>query len=92
MEHHADFAVPVTQRLWMTTSVTRRNGRGTIAGWAISLGWWVGPNLNEDGTPGESTGVLYLLVDEHDPGPPVWIAEGNIISSKLYGMGEREQI
>ena len=36
MEHHADFAVPVTQRLWMTTSIERRNGTGPIAGWAIS--------------------------------------------------------
>lgn len=86
MEHHADFAVPVTQRLWLTTKVERRNGSGLIAGWAISLGWWVGPNVNEDGTPGEATGVLYLIVDEADPGAPVWIAEGKITSCRLAGM------
>jgi hypothetical protein len=83
MEHHADFAVPVTHRMWMRTSVQRRNGTGRIEGWAIALGWWVGPNVNEDGTPGEPTGTLYLIVDEHNPGAPVWIAQGNITETRL---------
>lgn len=78
MEHHADFAVPVTQRLWVETVVPRVAGEGMIAGWAIALGWWVGPNLNEDGTPGEATGTLYLIVDSTGDGPPVWVAQGNI--------------
>jgi hypothetical protein len=78
MEHHADFAVPVTHKLWVETSVPRESGNGVIAGWAIALGWWVDANVNEDGTPGESTGTLYLIVDEQQSGPPVWVAQGNI--------------
>jgi hypothetical protein len=78
MEHHADFAVPVTHRLWVETTVPRPTGAGMIEGWAISLGWWVDANLNEDGTPGEATGTLYLIVDSTGDGPPVWIAQGSI--------------
>jgi hypothetical protein len=79
MEHHADFAVPVTHRLWVETRVPRANGDGTLSGWAIALGWWVGPNLNADGTPGEATGTLYLVVDSSGEGPPVWVAQGNVL-------------
>ena len=82
MEHHADFAVPVTHRIWMRTSVSRRKGPGHIEGWAIALGWWVGANVNEDGTPGAPTGTLYLIVDQEDPGAPVWIAQGNILETR----------
>jgi hypothetical protein len=78
MQHHADFAVPVTHRLWMETTVPRAGGDGTIEGWAISLGWWVEPNQNKDGSPGEATGTLYLIVDSTGSGPPVWIAQGDI--------------
>jgi hypothetical protein len=78
MEHHADFAVPVTHRLWVETTLPREGGNSVIAGWAIALGWWVDPNVNDDGTPGEATGTLYLIVDEQQPGPPVWVAQGNI--------------
>lgn len=83
MEHHADFAVPVTQRLWMRTAVERRNGTGRIEGWAIALGWWVEANIDEEGLPGTPIGTLYLIVDEQNPGAPVWIAEGNIVETRL---------
>jgi hypothetical protein len=82
IEHHADFAVPVTQRVWLRTRVPRRNGQGQIEGWALALGWWVEANVNDDGTPGEPVGTLYLIVDEQDPGPPVWIAQGNIVETR----------
>ena len=48
------------------------------AAFAIALGWWVEPNVNEDGTPGEPTGTLYLIVDEPLAGPPIWVAQGDI--------------
>lgn len=83
MEHHADFAVPVTQRLWIETTIPRKTGAGVIAGRAVALGWWVEPNLNEDGTPGEPTGTLYLIVDEGQSGPPIWIAQGNIARCRI---------
>lgn len=83
MEHHADVAVAVGHRLWLETTVPRTTGEGTIQGWAIALGWWVDANLNDDGTPGEATGTLYLIVDEQQPGPPVWIAQGNVARCRL---------
>lgn len=79
MEHHADFAVPVTHRLWVETSVERPDGLGTFAGWVISLGWWVDPGQTD---PGEATGTLYLVVDDRG-GPPVWIAQGNITRCRI---------
>lgn len=79
IEHHADFAVPIMHRLWMETSVEHPDAEGTIRGFAIALGWWVDPGQTD---PGESTGTLYLIVDERG-GPPRWIAEGNIRASKL---------
>lgn len=85
MEHHADFAVAVTQRLWIETSIPRANGSGQIRGWAIALGWWVGPNVNDDGAPGEPVGTLYLIVDSEGSGPPVWVAQGNISHARLDG-------
>ena len=83
MEQHADFAVPVTHKLWVESTMPRPSGEGTIQGWAISLGWWVGPNVNDDGTPGEPIGTLYLVVDTIMEGPPVWIAQGNIARCRL---------
>jgi hypothetical protein len=88
VEHHADFAVPVTHRLWLETAVPRPAGGGTIAGWAIALGWWVGPNINDDGTPGEPVGTLYLIVDERGDGPPVWVAQGNVTRSRVEMRAE----
>jgi hypothetical protein len=85
MEHHADFAVTITQRLWLETSIPRTRGAGNLRGYAIALGWWVGPNVNDDGTPGEPVGTLYLIVDSDGHGPPVWVAQGNVTLSRLDG-------
>lgn len=79
IEHHADFAVSISQRLWMETAVERPDGTGSIRGWAIALGWWVDPGQTD---PGAATGTLYLIVDERG-GPPRWIAEGNITASRI---------
>ncbi len=78
IEHHADFAVPITQRLWFETTVPRRNESGQIAGWGIALGWWVDP-----GHTGEPAGTLYLIVDSEDVGPPAWVRESNVVRTEL---------
>ncbi len=79
IEHHADFAVPISHRLWMETTVDHPDADGRIRGFAIALGWWVDPGQTD---PKEATGTLYLIVDERG-GPPRWIAEGNIRASRL---------
>ena len=82
MEHHADFAIPVTQRLVVETDYDRPSGEGKVAGRAIALGWWVDPaGSPPSGEP--PTGVLYLVVDESLP-RPVWCAQGRVTSAKLY--------
>lgn len=81
MEHHADFAVPVAQRLRVETDYVRPNGDGHVAGFAIALGWWV----DKPGEPASSdapAGVLYLLVDEALP-CPVWCAQARLTSVRL---------
>jgi len=79
IEHHADFAVAIHQRLWMETTVPHPGGGGTIRGFAIALGWWVDSGQTD---PAEATGTLYLIVDERG-GPPRWIAERNITRSNV---------
>ncbi len=83
IEHHADFAVPITHRLWLETTVPRRNGSGEIAGWGLALGWWVDP-----GQSGEPAGTLYLIVDPEDTGPPAWVREGNVLRTQLHATPE----
>ncbi len=52
MEHHADFAVAIVQRLHVETRHTRPDGAGKIAGRAIALGWWVdAPGSPPSGEP-----------------------------------------
>lgn len=77
-EHHADFAVPITHRLWIETNAARRSG-GKVRGYALALGWWVDPDQTD---ASQSTGTLYLIVDERG-GPPVWIAEGEIVRCEI---------
>ena len=81
MEHHADFAIPVAQRLLVETDYDRPDGDGRVAGRAIALGWW----FDQPGSPpsrGQPTGVLYLVVDPSLP-RPVWCAQGRITSTRL---------
>ncbi|MEZ4520560.1 MAG: hypothetical protein R3A46_02790 [Thermomicrobiales bacterium] len=87
IEHHADFAVPITHHLWLETTVERPEGEGMIRGFAIALGWWVDPGQTNSE---ESTGTLYLVVDERG-GPPRWIAEGNISASTLIAPAGYEK-
>ncbi len=80
MQHHADFAVPVTQRLVVETDHERPGGGGTIAGAVLALGWWVDASAGESGEP--PTGTLYLVVDEALP-RPVWVAQANLTRVRL---------
>lgn len=77
MEHHADFAVPVTQPLVMETDYERPDG-GTVAGRVLALGWWVGGRAEGE----EPTGTLYLVADERLP-RPVWCAQGRLTAFSL---------
>jgi hypothetical protein len=81
MEHHADFAIPVSHRLVIETDYDRPAGGGKVAGRAIALGWWV----DQPGSPPSTeppTGVLYLVVDPSLP-RPVWCAQARVTSTRL---------
>jgi hypothetical protein len=81
MEHHADFAVPVAQRLYLETDYERPDG-GKVAGRVLALGWWVVPAGSESADAGEPVGTLYLVVDETLP-RPVWVAQGRVTRTEL---------
>lgn len=84
IQHHADFAVPVVRPLWLETSVAHPTADGTIRGEAIALGWWVDPDQTD---PAAAAGTLYLVVDERG-GPPRWIAEDDIVASRVTEPAE----
>jgi len=80
MEHHADFAVAVTRRLFVETDYDRPDG-GKVEGQVIALGWWV----DRPGAPpaeSEPAGTLYLVIDERLT-RPVWVAQGRITATRL---------
>ena len=72
--HHADFAIPVAQRIDVTT-------RSGISGRVIALGWWVDPTA-ADNPEHEPAGTLYLVVDPSQP-RPLWVPQGDIESTRL---------
>jgi hypothetical protein len=72
--HHADFAIPLPQRLDVTTS-------SGLSGRAIALGWWVDPESTEDAEH-QPTGTLYLVVDSTQP-RPVWVPQSELTSSRI---------
>jgi hypothetical protein len=82
MEHHADFAVPIPQRLHVETRHERPDGSGRVAGRAIALGWWVESPGTEPPPDHVPTGTLYLVVDESLP-RPVWVAQGDLTAVRL---------
>jgi hypothetical protein len=81
MEHHADFALPISQSLKIETSVGPDDGLGPIAGQAIALGWWVDPGSASDPAH-EPTGTLYLIVDERRP-RPYWVKQADLTSIQI---------
>ena len=61
MIHHADFAIPVHQRILVTTDVDP-DGDGPLEGRLISPGCWVEPAAGTDPAH-EPVGTLYLVAD-----------------------------
>jgi len=76
MEHHADFAVPVSQKLDVETTADPGDGRPAIAGRVIALGWWVVPGASDD-SGHAPTGTLYLVADQRRR-RPYWIKEADL--------------
>lgn len=81
MEHHADFAVPVTHDLEVETSADPGDGLPVLAGRVIALGWWVDPGAEEDPAH-EATGTLYLVVDPRRP-RPYWVKQADLTSVRM---------
>lgn len=79
MEHHADFAVAVSQRVYLETDYDRPDG-GRVEGRVVALGWWVDAPGTEPS--GEPAGTLYLVADETLP-RPVWVAQGRVTRTRL---------
>lgn len=80
MEHHADFAVPVTRRLQVQVSVGPDDGIGPLKGEVIALGWWIDLEAGSD-PDYEPTGTLYLVVDERRT-RPYWVKQADLVSVK----------
>jgi len=81
MEHHADFAVPVSQKLDVETTADPGDGQPAIAGRVIALGWWVDPSASDD--PGHTPiGTLYLVADQRRR-RPYWIKEADLKAIRL---------
>lgn len=81
MEHHADFAVPVSQKLEVETNVDPGDGKPRIAGRVIALGWWVGKEAGND-SDREPTGTLYLVADQRRT-RPYWIKQADLTAIRL---------
>ncbi len=78
MIHHADFAIPVHQRIRVATDVDP-DGNGPLKGRLISLGWWVDHEA-QDNPEHDPAGTLYLIADPSRP-RPYWIAQANLVST-----------
>lgn len=81
MEHHADFAVSVTQRIDVEATVGPDDGLGPLAGRVIALGWWVDPDaaVNPAHDP---TGTLYLVADTRRA-RPYWIRQADLAGVRV---------
>jgi hypothetical protein len=81
MEHHADFAIPVTQHMEVTTIAQPGDEHGPIEGRVIALGWWVQPETADD-PDHVPVGTLYLVVDERRP-RPLWVRQADLTSVRV---------
>lgn len=81
MEHHADFAVALTQKLDVETDIDPGDGLPAIAGRVIALGWWVDSAGSED-PQHESAGTLYLIADQRRT-RPYWVKQKDLKSVRL---------
>ena len=78
MEHHADFAIPLSQKLDVETCADPGDGGPTLAGRVLALGWLVDP----DGGGGEPTGTLYLVADQRRL-RPYWVGQADLTAIRL---------
>jgi hypothetical protein len=78
MIHHADYAIPVTQRIRCETTADP-DGNGPLRGRFISLGWWVDPGAETD-PDHEPTGTLYLIADP-SRARPYWVPQVDLAST-----------
>jgi len=81
MEHHADFAIPVSQDLTVAATVGPDDGLGPLAGRVIALGWWVQPETADDSNH-EPAGTLYLIVDERRS-RPYWVKQADLATVRV---------
>jgi hypothetical protein len=81
VEHHVDFAVPVSQKLDVETRANPGDGRPAIAGRVLALGWWVGPET-QSAENHEPTGTLYLIADQRRH-RPYWVRQDDLIAIRL---------
>jgi hypothetical protein len=70
-DHRPEFAIPLTQPLWIEARTMRGGGTGNVAGYAIAVGW---------DRPQDST--FYLVSDVH-LARPVWIPEEEVASNAI---------
>jgi hypothetical protein len=81
MELHADFAVPVTHNLFVTTTAQPDDTHGPISGQVIAFGWWVQPETADD-PDHQPAGTLYLVVDGRRP-RPMWVRQSALVSVRI---------
>jgi len=81
VEHHADFAVPISQKLEVETTADPGDGKPTIAGRVIALGWWIDPGTGND-SDHLSTGTLYLVADQRRS-RPYWVKQADLTAIRL---------
>ena len=81
MEYHVDFAVPVSQKLDVETSVDPGDGKPAVAGRVLALGWWVDP-AGSDGSDHVPTGTLYLVADQRRS-RPYWVKQADLTAIRL---------
>jgi hypothetical protein len=78
VEHHADFAIPISQKLDVETSADPGDGGSTVAGRVLALGWWVDSGHSDH----EPTGTLYLVADQRRS-RPYWVSQADLTALRL---------
>ena len=71
MDHRPEFAIPITQRLWVEAKAARSDGAENVNGYAIAVGW---------DRPQSTT---FYLVCDADVARPLWISEAEITASAI---------
>lgn len=73
--------MPISQKLEVETKADPRDGKPTIAGRVIALGWWVKSGHADVDADGP-TGTLYLVADQRRP-RPYWVAQADLTAIRL---------